>query len=263
MVSAFPIGPSAGGEIRRVATFPRRVWKSRRTSLRAGLGPGWGGERLGSFSEAAEWLRVGRRAMEHRIATETSASRDTGCLCRWTTRHRSSRALDGGCPHPPGRRRSSATAARRRFGRSSTRAVGLRSLYPPHRVSAGRGYVSTVAGCCRRTSRHHDRLPLAEPGPHTARSYDPARAVLASSVAINDADKRGLTDPEALRGALDSYRGRPRGHAVESRGPRSPYLQAHRLRARASIPAARARCGPAVSTDAPAPEWVQGRFLLA
>jgi very-short-patch-repair endonuclease len=55
---------------------------------------------------------------------------------------------------------------------------------------------------------HHDRIPLTSP---TRTLLDLATRLDCAGLerAINDADKQGLTDPEALREALDSYRGQP------------------------------------------------------
>jgi hypothetical protein len=57
-------------------------------------------------------------------------------------------------------------------------------------------------------SEHRDRIPLTSP---IRTLLDLATRLDCAGLerSINEADKRGLTDPEALRDALDSYRGQP------------------------------------------------------
>ena len=83
--------------------------------------------------------------------------------------------------------------------------------------------------------------------------------------AINEADKRDLTDPEALRAALDAVVGPPtRPPRSCARTARSPHVRPHRVRARTPFPAARAR-----RAGLPRPETgrrverIQSRLLLA
>ena len=66
----------------------------------------------------------------------------------------------------------------------------------------------SLPAVARTDVEHHEGIPLTSPDPHPARSATRLHA-LALERAINEADKRDLTDPEALREALDAYRGQP------------------------------------------------------
>jgi hypothetical protein len=85
------------------------------------------------------------------------------------------------------------------------------------------------AGLAEAHFTRHDGIPVTTP---VCTIADLAGCLPRDEVeaAINAADRAGLTDPEALRRALDELPAR-RGAAAQAPGP--PDVLAHRLRARA------------------------------
>jgi putative AbiEi antitoxin of type IV toxin-antitoxin system/transcriptional regulator with AbiEi antitoxin domain of type IV toxin-antitoxin system len=84
----------------------------------------------------------------------------------------------------------------------------------------------------------------------------------ALEAAINEADRLGLTDPEALRAALNNLFARP-GGALAARYARPPHVHHDRLGVGATLPAGRAACWVTAAADRLSGQRIQGRLLLA
>lgn len=80
--------------------------------------------------------------------------------------------------------------------------------------------------------------------------------------AINEADRLGLVDPRQFAGR-HCCPDRPARCPRASGCPRSPHVQAHRLRARAPLPTPRKTRSAAKAPDPAAGQRLQGRLLLA
>ena len=177
-------------------------WPSKVAGATDGVDPGlgsWhgmgllGGSQLGLGSAGGD--------QSHRI-DRGGSSRDARGLCRWTTRHRSSRAwMAAVLSCGPGAMLSHGSAA-------ALWGIGTEGgqIEVSVRTSAvrRRGCGSSPATGADRRSDVETRAGFRyQPGPDAGRSCDPARPVLASERAVNEADKLDLIDPEALRDALD------------------------------------------------------------
>ena len=173
-----------------------------------GVAPGQMAARGGGAPTArrARTYAKGDRAPDRQGAPASGVS---GGLCGWASRGHSARILDGGSPElryrlgaePRERGGPLGDAARKKSGHGDFSARKLGPPPPRDRCAPPPSLIRTEV------TRHHG-IPVTTP---VCTLVDIALRLRPGEqeAAINEADKRDLTDPEALRAALDYMLPRP------------------------------------------------------